>query len=255
MACSCSDKMDTLLRDTYAQREEMLKKQRAQEEKLKAEAARLAQIDQASRTAVAMEQLRYNTLKEAEVKYKLRERDLLEKQLEESMANTKRVTDLYEAMASTVTNMSETLRTPANLFKVSTVVEADTIQDAYKIVYDDGRVVYIPFEVINVLLADKLTAINEIMDEAHKREIALRRELNNTNENLHQLSTVVTSSLDQSAARDAELRAMFDVLREEVRTHLEGFNRDIIDLTSAIANTRNIIDRLHLTVENIIVND
>ena len=113
MADCKSCETSSLFASTREARLEAIAKAKRDEQARKEQVERLEAIRRTIAINDAKEQARFQALQEAEKEFKIRERDILEKQLEETIEMSKRMQEQYQEFVVTTNAIAEKLANPA----------------------------------------------------------------------------------------------------------------------------------------------
>lgn len=240
----------SLFASTREARLEAIAKAKREEQARKEQIERLQAIRQSIAVRDAKEQARFQALQEAEKEFKIRERDILEKQLEETIEMSKRMQEQYQEFVTTTNAIAEKLENPAMLFKSATFKSADEFKDYFKLTYEDGRTLNIPMGLLDFLLRSKLTAINEMFDliAEENQQLTEKQEANEaqTSKLAELFKTLVANIATHETNQQVELekfkcdvKAKMDELTENVNAIAESFQKVIatVDKQSEVLNS------------------
>lgn len=227
--CSCTS--SSLYASTEAARLEAITRAKAEVEAEEAKLEKLKELRNQIKLRDAVEQARFVALKESETAYKIRERDTLEKQLQEQFAIQKRMQDQYQEFITTTEEISNILAHPERLFKKSTVCEVQTHEDYFKLVYQDGRVVVLPFAVVDIInqYASKATknailkALEETIEDLKAKDKELGKSIAKTDYSLVELTRLFNAFADDTNKKIAKLDRRY----EEFEKHVEEQVKDL----------------------------
>lgn len=242
----------SLFESTREARLEALARQKRDEEERKAQIARLNQIRQSIAVRDAKEQARYQALQDAEKAFKIRERDILEKQLEETLAMAKRMQDQYEEFVVTTAAIAKKLENPADLFKVSTIIAVDEFKDYFKVTYKDGRIVKIPFAALDYMLKAKMDAINCEFEAHTEQIIQLQTDLADQAEQITKMSDLFKTLVANVASHETDQNIAFEEFKCEVRKELDAVKEDVNTIAVTFASLTKLVESLNTTVSSLV---
>lgn len=256
---SCTAKTTTcgssLFESTREARLEAIAKAKREEEQRREQIARLNQIRQSIAVRDAKEQARFQALQDAEKAFKIRERDILEKQLDETLCMARRMQDQYEEFVTTTAAIAKKLENPADLFKVSTILSVDEFKDYFKITYKDGRIVKVPFGAIDFMLKSKLDAINCEFAAHTEQIIGLQTELADTNEQIAKMSDLFKTLVANVATHETDQTIAFEAFKCEVQKEISAIKEDVSTIATSFASLTKLVESLNSTVASIIEGD
>lgn len=239
----------SLFASTREARLEAIAKAKREEQARKEQIERLQNIRQSIAVRDAKEQARFQALQDAEKEFKIRERDILEKQLEETIEMAKKMQEQYQEFVVTTDAIAEKLANPAELFKSATIKSADEFKDYFKLTYEDGRVVNIPMGLVDFILKSKLEAINTMFDCLAEDDEVLRKQGQQNEEQVAKLAdlfktlvaNIATHETDQQIELDkfkCDVKAKIDELTANVNIIAESFSKvvETVDKQSEVIN-------------------
>lgn len=233
----------SLLASTREARLEAIAKAKREEQARKEQIERLQAIRQSIAVRDAKEQARYQAIQEAEREFKIRERDILEKQLEETIEMSKRMQEQYQEFVVTTNAIAEKLANPAMLFKTATVKSADEFKDYFKLTYEDGRVLNIPMGLIDFILKAKLDAINTMFDLTTEEIDALRKQDTATSEQVAKLSELFKTLVANIATHETEQQVEFEKFKCEVKAKVDELTTNVNTIADSFAKIVATVDK------------
>ena len=242
---TCNTKCETssLFASTREARLEAIAKAKREEQARQEQIERLQAIRQSIAVRDAKEQARYQALQEAEKEFKIRERDILEKQLEETIELSKRMQEQYQEFVVTTNAIAEKLANPAMLFKTATIKSADEFKDYFKLTYEDGRVVNIPMGLIDFVLKSKLEAINTMFDLTTEEIESLRGQNNATEEQVAKLSELFKTLVSNIAAHETNQQIKFEEFKCEVKSKVDELTANVNAIAESLAKVVATVDK------------
>lgn len=180
----------------------------------------------------AKESARYQALQEAEKAFKIRERDILEKQLRYSLAANKKLQAQFNEFVKTTDLIIAKLNDPAKLFKTSEIANVKEFDDYYVMTYSDGREVTIPVKAVGFILknfikdmADKIVDANRRIDAINAGVVENTKHLYDVNETskraIHNVKNVDAKTTKMLAEQNAFLHNEVGNLKKELKVVLE----------------------------------
>lgn len=253
MSCSCNHK-DNLFENKREQRIEALTKAKREEQERQKLIKNLEQTRAALAIRDAQQLAEFKALQEAEKQFKIRERDILEKQLEETLAMQKRMQDQYQEFVTTTDVLAKKLNNPANLFRSSTITCVDEMKDYFKLTYQDGRVVKLPIGAVDFILEAKLNAIKEEF-ENHQKQIAnVQAAVQITNDNVTKLSETFRELAVNVATHETDQTAQFEDFKAEIHTRVHEFDNGLVDTNNNLKEVVTGLKHLEAIVESLVAN-
>lgn len=233
----------SLFASTREARLEAIAKAKREEQARKEQIERLQAIRQSIAVRDAKEQARYQALQEAEKEFKIRERDILEKQLEETIEMSKRMQEQYQEFVVTTNAIAEKLANPAMLFKTATIKSADEFKDYFKVTYEDGRVVNIPMGLIDFILKSKLDAINTMFDLTTEETEVLRKQNAATEEQVAKLSDLFKTLVSNIATHETDQQVAFEKFKCEVEAKVNELTASVNTIAESFAKVVATVDK------------
>lgn len=223
-----------------------------EEQNRKAQIEQLNQIRQSIAIRDAKEQARFQALQDAEKAFKIRERDILEKQLDETLCMAKRMQEQYEEFVETTAMIAEKLKNPAELFKVSTIVSVEEFTDYFSVTYKDGRIVKIPFAAIDFILKSKLDAINHEFDCHAKQILGVQADLAEQSEQIVKMSDLFKTLVANVASHETDQQVQFEEFKCHIERELDAVKEDVATIAKSFASLTKLVESLNSTVAQII---
>lgn len=256
MTCATSKNTNTcttscgssLFESTREARLEAIAKAKRDEEARREQIARLNQIRQSIAVRDAKEQARFQALQDAEKAFKIRERDILEKHLEEVLCMSKRMQDQYDEFVVTTEAIAKKLANPADLFKVSTILSVDEFKDYFKITYKDGRIVKIPFGAIDFMLKSKMEAINCEFAAHTEQIIELQTDIADSNEQIAKMSDLFKTLVANVATHETDQQIAFEEFKCEVQREINALKEDVNAIATSFTSLTKLVESLNTTV-------
>lgn len=233
----------SLFASTREARLEAIAKAKREEQARQEQIERLQAIRQSIAVRDAKEQARYQALQEAEKEFKIRERDILEKQLEETIEMSKRMQEQYQEFVVTTNAIAEKLANPAMLFKTATIKSADEFKDYFKLTYEDGRVVNIPMGLIDFVLKSKLEAINTMFDLTTEETESLRKQNNATEEQVTKLAELFKTLVANIATHETDQQVEFEKFKCEVKAKVDELTANVNTIAESFAKVVATVDK------------
>lgn len=233
----------SLFASTREARLEAIAKAKREEQARQEQIERLQAIRQSIAVRDAKEQARYQALQEAEKEFKIRERDILEKQLEETIEMSKRMQEQYQEFVVTTNAIAEKLANPAMLFKTATIKSADEFKDYFKLTYEDGRVVNIPMGLIDFVLKSKLEAINTMFDLTAEETESLRKQNNATEEQVTKLAELFKTLVANIATHETDQQVEFEKFKCEVKAKVDELTANVNTIAESFAKVVATVDK------------
>lgn len=233
----------SLFASTREARLEAIAKAKREEKARQEQIERLQSIRRAIAVRDAKEQARYQALQEAEKEFKLRERDILEKQLEETLALSKTMQEQYQEFVITTNAIAEKLENPAMLFKTATIKSADEFKDYFKLTYEDGRVLNVPMGLIDFILKSKLDAINTMFDLVTEETEALRKKGDLTDEQVAKLSELFKTLVSNIASHETDQQVAFEQFKCEVKAKVDELTASVNTIAESFAKIVATVDK------------
>lgn len=255
--CNTTSPCDTtsLFESTREARLEAIAKAKREEEARREQIARLNQIRQSIAVRDAKEQARFQALQDAEKAFKIRERDILECQLNETLAQMKRMQDQYQEFVTTTDLIAKKLENPADLFKVSTILSVDEFKDYFKITYKDGRVVKVPFGAIDFMLKAKMDAINAEF-KLHTNEIVqLQTDLADSHEQISKMADLFKTLVANVATHETDQQVAFEAYKCDVDAKITALQCDVATIAESFKSLTALVESLNSTVNSLVVSD
>lgn len=252
MTCTSTCNSTSLYESTREARLEAIAKAKRDEEARRADIARLNEIRQAIAVRDAKEQARFQALQDAEKAFKIRERDILEKQLEETLAAQKRMQDQYQEFVETTALIAKQLENPADLFKTATILSVDEFSDYFKLTYKDGRVVKVPFGALDFMLKAKMDAINEEF-KAHTEEIVqLQTDLGDANEQIAKTADLFKTLVSNVATHETDQQVAFEAFKCDVDKKIEDLQADVATIAESFKSLTSLVESLNSAVSTLV---
>lgn len=243
---------NSLFESTREQRLEAIARAKREEELRRAQIARLNEIRQSIAVRDAKEIARYEALKDTEAAFKIRERDILEKHLDETLAAMKRMQDQYQEFVATTEAISRKLKNPAELFAVSSIIAVDEFKDYFKLTYKDGRVLNLPFAAIDFMLKTKLDAIQCEFDEHSKSIIQLQTDMGNSNEQISKMADLFKTLVANVATHETDQEVKFQAFKCEVEKEIAQIKSDVSVIAESFKSLTSLVESLNAAVNQII---
>lgn len=241
-----------LFESTREARLEAIAKASRDEEARREQIARLNSIRQSIAVRDAKEQARYQALQDAEKSFKIRERDILEKQLEETMKSMTRMQDQYQEFVTTTQAISAKLNNPADLFKTSTIVSVDELKDYFKLTYKDGREVKLPFGAIDLILKAKLMAINNEFQEHNEMIFQVQTDLANQSEQITSMAELFKSLVKNVAAYEADQKEEIELFKADINNEIADIKMDVGVIAESFKSMTRLVENLNATVNSLL---
>lgn len=255
MTCTSTCNSTSLYESTREARLEAIAKAKRDEEARREQIARLNEIRQSIAVRDAKEQARFQALQDAEKAFKIRERDILEKQLDETLAAQKRMQDQYQEFVETTAAIAKKLENPADLFKTATILSVDEFKDYFKITYKDGRIVKVPFGAIDFMLKAKMEAINEEF-KAHTTEIVqLQTDLGDANEQISKMADLFKTLVANVATHETDQQVAFEAYKCEVDKKIEGLQADVSTIAESFKSLTALVESLNKAVNSLVASE
>lgn len=252
MTCQNTCETSSLFASTREARLSAIAQAKREEEARKEQIARLQEVRTAIAVRDAKEQARYQAIVEAEKEFKIRERDILEKQLAETLELSKRMQEQYQEFVVTTSAISEKLQNPAMLFKTATIKSVDEFKDYFKLTYEDGRTVNVPMGAIDFILKSKLDAVETLFDCLDKdiKEVA-KANVENSEQTTHlaELFKQLVSNIAQNET-DSEIR--FEEFKSQVQKQVQEMNANVAVLASSFEQLNEMVGKLQQVVSAVI---
>lgn len=243
MTCQNTCDSSSLFASTREARLEAIAKAKREEQARQEQIAKLQSVRQAIAVRDAKEQARFQALQEAEKEFKIRERDILEKQLEETLELSKRMQEQYQEFVITTNAIAEKLANPAMLFKTATVKSADEFKDYFKLTYEDGRVVNVPMGLIDFILKSKLDAINTMFD-IQTQEIEDLKTANGANdEQISKLAELFKTLVANIATHETDQQVEFEKFKCEVQSKIDELTANVNVIAESFAKVVATVDK------------
>lgn len=233
----------SLFASTREARIEAIAKAKREEQARKEQIERLNAIRQTIAVHDAKEQARVQALQEAEREFKIRERDILEKQLEETIEMSKRMQEQYQEFVVTTNAIAEKLSNPAMLFKTATIKSADEFKDYFKLTYEDGRVLNVPMGLIDFILKSKLDAINTMFDLTNEEHDALSKRLAGNEEQVTKLAELFKTLVANIATHETDQQVEFEKFKCEVKSKVEELTANVNTIAESFAKVVATVDK------------
>lgn len=233
----------SLFASTREARLEAIAKAKREEQARKEQIERLQAIRQNIAVRDAKEQARFQALQDAEKEFKIRERDILEKQLEETIEMAKRMQSQYQEFVITTNAIAEKLANPAMLFKTATIKSADEFKDYFKLTYEDGRIVNVPMGLIDFVLKSKLEAINTMFDLTTQETDALRKQLVSNEEQVTKLAELFKTLVANIATHETDQQVAFEKFKCEVKGKVDELTASVNAISEAFAKVVATVDK------------
>ena len=233
----------SLFASTREARLEAIAKAKREEQARKEQIERLQAIRQNIAVRDAKEQARFQALQDAEKEFKIRERDILEKQLEETIEMAKRMQSQYQEFVITTNAIAEKLANPAMLFKTATIKSADEFKDYFKLTYEDGRIVNVPMGLIDFILKSKLEAINSMFDLTTQETESLRKQLAGNEEQVTKLAELFKTLVANIATHETDQQVAFEKFKCEVKDKVDELTASVNAISEAFAKVVATVDK------------
>lgn len=233
----------SLFASTREARLEAIAKAKREEQARNEQIERLQAIRQTMAVRDAKEQARFQALQDAEKEFKIRERDILEKQLEETIEMSKRMQEQYQEFVVTTNAIAEKLANPAMLFKTATIKSADEFKDYFKLTYEDGRVLNIPAGLIDFVLKAKLDAINTMFDLQAQETDALRKSQASNEEQVGKLAELFKTLVANIATHETDQQVEFEKFKCEVKSKVEELTANVNTIAESFAKVVATVDK------------
>lgn len=233
----------SLFASTREARLEAIAKAKREEQARKEQIERLNAIRQTIAVNDAKEQARFQALQEAEKEFKIRERDILEKQLEETIEMSKRMQEQYQEFVVTTNAIAEKLANPAMLFKTATIKSADEFKDYFKLTYEDGRVLNIPMGLIDFVLKSKLDAINTMFDLVNQEHDELAKRTTSNEEQVTKLADLFKTLVANIATHETDQQVAFEKFKCEVKTKVDELTANVNTIAESFAKVVATVDK------------
>lgn len=234
---------ESLFASTREARLEAIAKAARDQKKREEELSRLQAIRQSLAVRDAAEQARYQAMQEAEKEYKLRERDILEKQLCETIEMSKRMQEQYQEFVETTNAIAEKLSSPASLFKTATITSADEYKDYFKLVYKDGRVVNVPMALIDFILKSKLDAINSMFELNAEDSASLHKKDAEIEEQVAKMAELFKSLVANIASHETNQQVEFEKFKCEVKSKVDELTSNVNTIAESFAKVVQTVDK------------
>lgn len=255
MTCTSTCNTTSLFETTREARLEAIAKANREEEARREQIARLNQIRQSIAVRDAKEQARFQALQDAEKAFKIRERDILEKQLNETLAQMKRMQDQYQEFVTTTDLIAKKLENPADLFKVSTILSVDEFKDYFKITYKDGRVVKVPFGAIDFMLKSKMDAINAEFNLHTNEIVQLQTDLADSHEQISKMADLFKTLVANVATHETDQQVAFEAYKCDVDAKITTLQSDVSTIAESFKSLTKLVESLNSTVNSLVVSD
>lgn len=242
----------SLFESTREARLEAIAKAKRDEEARREQIARLNQIRQSIAVRDAKEQARFQALQDAEKAFKIRERDILEKQLEETLCMTRRMQDQYNEFVVTTEAIAKKLANPADLFKVSTILSVDEFKDYFKITYKDGRTVKLPFGALDFMLKSKMDAINCEFSAHTEQILQLQTDLGDTNEQISKMADLFKTLVANVATHETDQQVAFEAYKCEVNKEINALKEDVNTIATSFTSLTKLVESLNAAVNSLV---
>ena len=233
----------SLFASTREARLEAIAKAKREEQARKEQIERLNAIRQTIAVHDAKEQARFQALQEAEKEFKIRERDILEKQLEETIEMSKRMQEQYQEFVVTTNAIAEKLANPAMLFKTATIKSADEFKDYFKLTYEDGRVLNVPIGLIDIILKSKLDSIKTMLDLTNEEHDALSKRLTGSEEQVTKLADLFKTLVANIATHETDQQVEFEKFKCEVKAKVEELTANVNTIAESFAKVVATVDK------------
>lgn len=191
----------------------------------------------------AKEQARFQALQEAEKEFKIRERDILEKQLEETLQLANRMQEQYQEFVTTTELIAEKLANPASLFQTATIKSADEFKDYFKLTYEDGRVLNIPMGLIDFVLKSKLDAINSMFTLTNEDVDVVRSLALDNQEQTSKLADLVSTLVANIATHETNQQVEFEKFKCEVNSKVEELTSSLNTIAVSFQKVVETVDK------------
>lgn len=250
--CKPTCSSNSLFESTREARLEAIAKAKRAEEARREQIARLNQIRQSIAVRDAKEQARFQALQDAEKAFKIRERDILEKQLEETLCSMKRMQDQYDEFVHTTEAIAKKLENPADLFKVATIYSVDEFKDYFKVTYKDGRTVKIPFAALDFMLKSKLDAVNCEFAAHTDQIIQLQTDVADSNEQIAKMADLFKNLVANVATHETDQQANFQALKCKVDKEIKELKDDVAIIAESFKSIACMVESLNATVGGLV---
>lgn len=243
MTCQNTCDSASIFASTREARLEAIAKAKREEQARKEQIERLQAVRQSIAIRDAKEQARFQALQEAEREFKIRERDILEKQLEETLELSKRMQEQYQEFVVTTDAIAEKLANPAMLFKTATIKSADEFKDYFKLTYEDGRVVNIPMGLIDFILKTKLDAINTMFDLTAEEIEVIRKSSDSNEEQINKLADLFKTLVANIASHETDQQVEFEKFKCEVNAKVDELTANVNTIAESFAKVVATVDK------------
>lgn len=243
MACQNTCESSSIFASTREARLEAIARAKREEAARKEQIEKLQALRQNIAIRDAKESARFQALQDAEKEFKIRERDILEKQLEETLALSKTMQEQYQEFVVTTNAIAEKLANPAMLFKTSTVRSADEFKDYFKLTYEDGRVVNIPMGLIDFILKSKLQAIDSMFDLNEEEIKALESKVNANEEQTTKLADLFKTLVSNIASHETDQQVEFEKFKCEVKAKVDELTANVNTIAESFAKVVATVDK------------
>lgn len=252
MSCTTTCNTTNLFESTREARLEAIAKAARDEDARREQVSRLNQIRQSIAVRDAKEQARYQALQDAEKAFKIRERDILEKQLEETLHSMKRMQDQYQEFVTTTQAIAEKLNNPASLFKTSTIVSVDELKDYFNLTYKDGREVRLPFGAIDMILKSKLQAINAEFCEHNEMILQVQTDLADQAEQITSMANLFQNLVKNVATYESDQKVELAEFKKDVHGEIQNIKCDVTTIAESFRSLTRLVENLNATVNALV---
>lgn len=233
----------TLFASTREARLEAIAKAKKEEQARKEQIERLQSIRNSIAIRDAKEQARFAALQEAEKEFKIRERDILEKQLEETIAMAKTMQAQYQEFVTTTDQIAEKLANPALLFKTSTITSVDEYKDYFKLTYEDGRVLNIPMGLIDFVLKSKLVAIDGMFDVQEKEIQAIQSATASNETQVNKLAELFKTLVANIATHETNQQVELEKFKCDINSKVNELVTNVNTIAESFAKVVETVDK------------
>lgn len=252
---TCTSKCNTsgLFESTREARLEAIAKAKRDEEARREQIARLNAVRQSIAVKEAKEQARFQALQDAENAFKIRERDMLERHLEETLSSMKRMQDQYQEFVVTTEAIAKKLENPAELFKTASILSVDEFKDYFKLTYNDGRVLKVPFGALDFMLKAKMDAINAEFNNHSKEIIQLQTDVGDANEQISNMAELFKTLVANVATHETDQQVKFEAFKCDVEKQIKDLRADITTIAESFKSVTTLVESLNNTVNSLVV--